>query len=155
MVVWVRTGFVLALREMLGIMSVGVRVLDAVLVDVLVFVQSNLQLEVEAIRNPAKRRNARRVRTAFEPRDHRLGHPEPSRKLALRFAAVGTQCRELLGKPTGNQSQGRGFSFHAAEHSKIATSSSIAKSLCNTGLFLLIWRLTERAGRVLLMQDPR
>ena|GEM_PF-5287125 len=104
----------LALRELLGIMSVGVRVSDAILMDVLVFVQPNLQLEVEPIRNPAKRGNARRVRTAFEPRDHRLGHPEPSRELALRFAAVGTQCRELLGEPTGNQSQSLGLGFHEA-----------------------------------------
>ena len=67
MVMWVRAAFMLALPEKFGIVSVRVRVTSAVLMDVLVFVQPDLQPEVEPIRNPAERRDAGCVRTAFEP----------------------------------------------------------------------------------------
>ena len=72
---------------MIGIkMMVRVTVARAVGVGMFVFVKDDFEMAVEYVRYAAERPQVGHVRTAFQARDHRLGHSKALRELQLRLA---------------------------------------------------------------------
>ena len=84
-------------------MAVHVGMPSAVGVLVLVLVKHNLELPAERLGDAAQGLEAWHVVAAFEPRNHRLGHPEPGRELLLRLTGTAAQFEQLAGALPGNR----------------------------------------------------
>jgi hypothetical protein len=79
------------------VMAVRMRMPGTVSMRMFVFVEHDLQPPAERRGDTAKSVEARNMITALQPRNHRLGHPQPQRQLLLRFAGMSAE----LGKPPG------------------------------------------------------
>jgi hypothetical protein len=78
-------------------MIVRVRVPRAVGMGVLVLMKDDFEPPAKDAGNAAQRLHARQVIAAFQSRDHRFGHAQPFRKLALGLTALGAQFEQLSG----------------------------------------------------------
>ena len=78
------------------VMAMGMHVPCAVSVYVFVLVEDDFEVPAERVGDTAERFQAWDMIAAFQTRNHRLGHPEPSRQLLLRLTGMGTQLQQLL-----------------------------------------------------------
>jgi len=67
----------------------------AVSMYVFVLVEDDFEVPAERVGDTAERFQAGDMIAAFQTRNHRLGHSEPSRQLLLRLAGMSTQLQEL------------------------------------------------------------
>ena len=74
-------------------MGVRVRMAGAVGMGVFVLVKDDFEAPAKGLGDAAQGLEVRHVIAAFEARDHRLGHAEPLRQLALRLAISGAQLQ--------------------------------------------------------------
>ena len=77
------------------VMVVGMHVPCAVNMYVFVLVEDDFEVPAEGVGDTAERLQARDMIAAFQTRNHRLGHPEPSRQLLLRLAGNSPQLQQL------------------------------------------------------------
>jgi hypothetical protein len=83
------------------IVPMHVTMVSAVGMLVFVLVERDLEPAVKGIGDAAQRCKARQVLAAFKPRNHRLGHPKPNRKLLLGLTILGAQRGKLLRESRG------------------------------------------------------
>ena len=89
---------------MLGVvMAMGMHVPCAVSMYVFVLVEDDFEVPVKRVGNTAECFQARDMIAAFQTRNHRLGHSEPSRQLLLRRAGMSTQLQQLGRALCGNR----------------------------------------------------
>lgn len=74
----------------------------AVRMDVLVLMKDNFELAAERIGDAAKRSQAWNMLSAFQPRDHRVGHAQPLGQFDLGLPLLGTQLEKGLRALRGN-----------------------------------------------------
>jgi len=77
------------------VMAMGMDVPCAVSMHVFVLVEDDFEVPAEGVGDTAERLQARDMIAAFQTRNHRLGHPEPSRQLLLRLSGNSTQLQQL------------------------------------------------------------
>ena len=65
--------------------------------------ESSFEVPAEGVGDAAERLQARDMIAAFQTRNHRLGHPEPSRQLLLRLSGTSTQLQQLPGALRGER----------------------------------------------------
>jgi hypothetical protein len=77
------------------VMTMGMHVPCAVSMHVFVLVEHDFEMLTKRVGDTAERLQAGDMIAAFQTRNHRLGHPEPSRQLLLRLASMGPQLQQL------------------------------------------------------------
>ena len=77
------------------VVAVGMQVSCAVSMYVFVLVEDDFEVPAERVGDTAERFQAGDMIAAFQTRNHRLGHPEPSRQLLLRLAGNSAQLQQL------------------------------------------------------------
>jgi len=85
------------------VMAMGMDVPGAVSMHVFVFVEDDFEVPAEDVGDTTERLKARDMIAAFQTRNHRLGHPEPSRQLLLRLSCTSTQLQQLPGALRGER----------------------------------------------------
>jgi hypothetical protein len=85
------------------VMAMGMCVPCAVSMYVFVLVEDDFEVPVERVGDAAECFQAGNMIAAFQTRNHRLGHSEPSRQLLLGRAIMSTQLQELGRTLCGNR----------------------------------------------------
>jgi hypothetical protein len=77
------------------VMAMGMCVSRAISMHVFVLVEDDFEVSAECVGDTADRLQAWDMIAALQTRNHRLGHPEPSRQLLLRLSTMGPQLQQL------------------------------------------------------------
>jgi hypothetical protein len=77
------------------VMAMGMCVSRAISMHVFVLVEHDFEVSAECVGDTAERLQAWDMIAAFQTRNHRLGHPEPSRQLLLRLSTLDSQLQQL------------------------------------------------------------
>jgi hypothetical protein len=84
-------------------MAMGMDVPGAISMNVFVLMEDDFEVPAEDVGDTTERLQARDMIAAFQTRNHRLGHPEPSRQLLLRLSGTSTQLQQLPGALRGER----------------------------------------------------